>query len=183
MSGLDGRREAGGGIASATNATKAGGTRGVGAVEPVHGHGSVVPDGQDEHHVLKGLAHLGESTLGLEVVGVVEGRLLLRAEAVGDAVGRVDAGDVGHGVGDGLAVLDVEAVDLAQRTRGGAVVGNELGHHGEGLGGVEGHAGTVELGIAHAVRVEVASRLVAKTLGAGIPITTGRGIFAAGLSL
>lgn len=183
MGSLDSLWVTGSGIASATNATRAGGIRGVGAVQPVHGDSAVIPDRQDKHHALKSLAHLGKTALGLEVVGVVEGSLLLRAEAIRNAIGCVDARDVGHGVGDRLAVLDIEAGDLAQRARGGAVVGDELGHHGEWLGGVERHAGSVELGVPHAVRVEVAARLVTETLGAGISITAGRGILTAGRSI
>ena len=41
-------------------------------------------------------------------------RLLLSAEGVGDAVGGSDTGEVGVGVGDGLAALDVDTADFLQ---------------------------------------------------------------------
>ena len=124
----------------------------------------VVPDGHDEDHTAatrEGLAHLLEAALRSEGVGVAEGGLLLRAEAVGDGVDGVDAGDLREGVGDHLAVLDVEPVDLFEGTRARAGVGDELCHDGELGLRVNLKPGAVEGGVAHAVRIEVASGLVA----------------------
>lgn len=169
-------------VARTTNGTGASGSLGEGAVEPVHGDGGVVPDGEDEHHLLELLAHLGQAALGAKVVGVVKGRLLGGAKVLGDAVAG-DARDLGLAVGDSLAALDVEALDLGQGAGGGAVVGDELGDDGEGLGGVEGQAGAVKGLVAHAVRVEVAAALVAVALAAGVAVTAGGGVGAAGLAV
>lgn len=178
MSSLNRGGKASSRVARATNGTRASGSLREGAVEPVHGHGGVVPDGQDKHHVLELLAHLGQAALGGKVVGVVESRLLGRAKVLGDAVAR-HAGDLGLAVGDGLAALDVEALDLGQGTGGGAVVGDELGDNGKRLGGVEGQAGAVKGLVAHAVRVEVAAALVAVALAARVAVTAGGGVGAA----
>lgn len=173
MGGLDGLWEAGGGVAGSAGDAEASLVRGVRRVEPVHGGRVVRPDRQDQDHALQSLAHLGEATLGLEVVVVAKGSLLLLAETVGDGVGGVDAGDAGHGVGDRLAVLDVETLDVGQGARVGAVVGDELGHDRDGLGGVDSQARAVEARVAHAVRVEVATVLVADS---GVPAVTGTAV-------
>lgn len=68
-----------------------------------------------------------------KVVGAVGGGLLGGAVVVGDGVAR-DARHVGLGVANGLAVLDVETLDFAEAAR---VIGQELGHDGEHLGGVD----------------------------------------------
>lgn len=179
---LDGLRDTSGGVASTTNGTRASGSWGVGAVEPVHGYGSVIPDGQDKHHLLQLLAHLGQTTLGRKVVGVVEGNLLRLAKVLGDAV-TTDACNLGHAVGDSLAALDVEALDLGQGAGGGAIVGDELGHDGEGFGGIDGQARAVEGVVAHAVRVEVTAALVTVAIAAGVTITARGSVGAAGLAV
>jgi len=113
----------------------------------------VVPDGHDEDHVLgEGLAHLGEAAALLEDVGVAEGRLLGAAVRRGDGV-AADARDGALAVGDHLAVLHVEALDLAQL----AARLEELRDHGDLLARVDGEALAVEAGVALAVAVEVAS--------------------------
>lgn len=182
MSSLHGGRKASSRVASTANSTRASSSLRVGAVEPVHRDSGVIPDRQDKHHVLELLAHLGQTALGAKVVGVVKGRLLRRAKVIGDAVTR-HTGDLGLAVGDGLAALHVEALDLGQGAGGGAVVGDELGDDGEGLGGVEGHASAVKGGVAHAVRVEVAAALVTVALAALVAVATGGGIGAAGLAV
>lgn len=126
-------------------------------------------DRQDQDHALQSLTHLGKTSLGSEVVVVAKGGLLLLTEAVGDRVGGVDAGDAGQRVGDGLAVLDVESLDIGQGSGICAIVGDELGHHGNWLGGVDGQAGAVEGLVAHAERVEVTAVLVAH---ARVPVIT-----------
>lgn len=60
------------------------------------------------------------------------------------------------------AVLDVETLDLGEGASVCAVVGDELGDDGEDLGGIDSLAGTVEAGVAQAVRVEIASVGVAE---------------------
>jgi hypothetical protein len=47
----------------------------------------IVPDGHDKNHSgAQGSAHLGETSLGSEFVGVAESSLLSSAEGVGDGV-------------------------------------------------------------------------------------------------
>ena len=45
-------------------------------------------------------------------------RLLLSAEGVGDTVGGGDTGEVGEGVGDGLAALDIDTFDFLKQVIG-----------------------------------------------------------------
>jgi len=75
------------------------------------------------------------------------------------------------GVGDGDAILDVETADLIEVTRGSSGVGKELGNDGNLLGGIDGLARAVEVLDSHAVRVKVASVLVANTSSTVIAIT------------
>ncbi|CAG8779468.1 10370_t:CDS:1, partial [Acaulospora colombiana] len=114
-----------------------------------------------DHTLGHGLVHGGETTLVGEIVGVAERGLLGGAECGGDGVVGGHTSNVGLGVGDDFAVLDVEAADLVEGTAGGAVARQELGDDGELGVGVDGQAGAVVGGVAHTVRVEVASVLVA----------------------
>jgi hypothetical protein len=75
----------------------------------------IVPNGEDEDHTLgKGLVHGGEATLGSKVVVVTEGGLLVGAELLGNGIVGGETSNVGLGVLDDLAVLDVEAADLLE---------------------------------------------------------------------
>jgi hypothetical protein len=75
----------------------------------------VVPDTENESHAsIEILAKAGKTTLLGERVGVTSGGLLLLAELVGDLVGLCDAGDVGVGLLDDLAVLNIDAADGAE---------------------------------------------------------------------
>jgi hypothetical protein len=131
----------------------------------------VVPDGHDEDHSLtERSAHLSETSLGSEDVLVSESSLLGGAEGVGDGVAW-DRGVVGVGVRDHEAVLYVEALDFREGAGVGAVVGDELGDYCEGLGSVDGQAGAVEGGVAHAVGVEITSVGIAKGGVAGADTT------------
>ena len=151
--GLDVGGDARGGAAGAALGAEAGRVDGVGGVEPQHVGRVVVPDGHDEDHVAgEGLAHAGETAALVEDVLVAEGRLLGVAVVLGDRV-AADARDCALAVGDDLAVLDVEALDLAQFAAGL----DELRDDGDLLGGVDGEALAVEALVALAVRVEVAS--------------------------
>jgi hypothetical protein len=127
----------------------------------------VVPERHDQNHVaLESLGHLGEATLLGEVVCVTEGGLLGLAEILGDLI----AGHAVNGalrVGDDLAILHVVALDGLEAA---ALTLDELGHDGELLGGVNRHAGAVEVLDTHAVRVEVASVGVAGAGVAGIGV-------------
>lgn len=106
----------------------------VGGVEPQHVGVVVVPQAHDEDHAIaERLTHALEASHRGEDIGVVSGGLLGSAVVGGDGVAR-DTSHVGLGVGNGLAVLDVEALDLAQVA---GVVGQELGDNGEDLGGVD----------------------------------------------
>ena len=162
--GLDVAGDTGGGGARAAEVAGAGSVGRVGGVEPEHVGVVVVPERHDEDHTLgEGGAHLHETSLGAEVVGVAEGGLLGVAVGGGDGV-AADSGDIALGVGDHLAVLDVESLDLGEVA---AAVGEELGDDGELGGGVDGHARAVEGGVALAVAVEVASIGVALASVAG----------------
>ena len=129
----------------------------------------VVPERHDEGHALvHSRADGGEAALLLEGVLVAEGFLLCSAECLIDGV-TGDAGNGGHGVWDGLAVLDVEALDL------GEWASDELGDYGEFLAGVDCFALAVEGRVSHAVAVEVASIRIAITSIAsrGVSATAG----------
>jgi len=143
-----------GGGALAAGGTGAGPVNGVGRVEPEHVGVVVVPDGHDEDHgLLHGDTHLLESTKLLVDVGVAENFLLSIAVGIGDGVAR-NTSNGGLRVGNNLAVLGVEALDLSEVAGG---VGKELGNDGDLLGGVDDLALAVEAGVALAVRVEVAA--------------------------
>jgi len=159
--GLNLGRDTGGGRAStALGAGGAGLVDGVGRVEPEHVGVVVIPDGHDQdHRALEGLAHLSHTALAVEVIDVTEGDLLGIAPLLGDGVAGV-AGDLGLGVGNDLAVLNVEALDLAEDASRVLV---ELGDDGHLLGGVDGHALAVEGLVALAVGVEVAAIRIANT--------------------
>lgn len=82
----------------------------------------VIPNTEDKSHTsIQILAESSKTTLLSERVGVTSGSLLLLAELVGDLVGLCDTGNVGVGLLDDFAVLDVDAADGAEST-GGSVV-------------------------------------------------------------
>lgn len=122
----------------------------------------IVPQAHDEGHGGgNGAAHLRETTLLREAIAIAKDLLLVLAKVGGDGVAG-DASDGGHGVGDDLAVLDVEALDLGEAAIAAL---DELGDDGHLLAGVEGEvgAGTVEGLVALAVGVEVTSIGIAVT--------------------
>ena len=100
-----------------------------------HVHVVVIPERHDKDHAaIEGVAHLLEAAAGLEGVGVVERLLLIVAIRVADRVVRLPAHrHVGHR--HHLAALHEEPADLTEFARVRAVRGDELGHHGERLGG------------------------------------------------
>lgn len=157
---LNAGRDTRAGWASATSNTglACGGIGGVIRVEPEHVDGVVVPQAHDENHTLvHGLAHGSEATLAAEAISVAEGGLLSGAETWGDGVASGDAWNVGGGLLDDLAVLDVEAADLAKVTGGSAVGGVELGDDGELALGVDVATGAVEGLIAETESIVVAA--------------------------
>jgi hypothetical protein len=161
-----------GGIACTTGSTRAGGVGWVGGVKPEHVDFVIVPDRQDQNHTLgHSLVHGGISTLGQPVVAVTKGSLLSSTEFGGDGIESVHAGDVGLGVLDDLAVLDVETANLFEGAVSGSVAGDELGDDGEFGLGVHGQTFTIEGSVTHAVRVEVASVFVADSTVAVVSIT------------
>lgn len=132
--GLNVRGHTAAGRAGTARGPGVGRVNGVGRVEPQHVGVVVVPQAHDEDHAVgHGRGHGVEAALLRKVVGAVGGRLLGGAVVVGDGVAR-DARHVGRGVANGLAVLDVEALDLVE---GAGVVSQELGHDREHLGGVD----------------------------------------------
>jgi len=125
----------------------------------------VVPDGEDENVSLRqGPTHGSVATTLLEVGCVTKGALLSVAERVAKGVIALkNTREVGDGVGDDLAVLDVEAADLLESASAGAVVGNELGDDLEGLGSVDDLTGTIVVPLSETVWGEVATVSVAET--------------------
>ena len=84
----------------------------------------VVPDGEHEDHtLLKSSTHGGKATLISKLVGIAKCGLLSSAEVVGDRV-TGDTSNVSVGVGDDNAILDIEALNLAQGSRGGTILHN-----------------------------------------------------------
>lgn len=156
---LDIRRDAGGDVAGTTGDAGSGG-RGSGrvvAVEPEHVGRVIIPQGHDENHALgEGSTHALEAAVLFEDVLVLEQALLGGAVLGGDGV-AADAGPGRLRVGDHLAVLHVEALDLLEGAAGGAVVGDELGDDGKLALGVDGHARAVEGLVALAEGVEITS--------------------------
>jgi hypothetical protein len=130
---------------------------GVATVQPLHVAALVPPDthGQD-HATGHGSTHAGGST---------EVHVALRADGLTVLiVGVVDLGGVvklDGGILNDLAVLDVKAVVLLEDA---TVIGGELGDNGDGLGGVDLLAETVELVVADVVGVVAAAVLVADTV-------------------
>lgn len=114
---------------------------GVAGVEPEHVDGMVIPERHDEDVALSERStHLLEAALVLERRLVLEDGLLLVTPSIGDRV----AFSTGMGrlrVCDGLAILDVEALDFLQVGAGA----DELGDNGELLLCVNGHARAVEV--------------------------------------
>lgn len=110
------------------------------------------------------LAHLREASLVLEAGVIAERLLLVVAELLRDRIVRLkEAREVGLGVGNNLAILDVEATDLDEVAGGGVVVGDELSNDRELLGGVDELVRAVVLPVALTVRVEVTTIGVAET--------------------
>jgi hypothetical protein len=121
----------------------------------------VVPERHDEDHaLLQCLAHGLHATGASEVVVVAEDALLVLAELVGNGV-TGDTSDIGLGLLEDLAALDVYTADLSKVAGVGAVGGDELGHNGDRLLGVDRLTRTVERLVAHAEGVEVTAVSVA----------------------
>jgi hypothetical protein len=140
---------------------------GVGGVEPEHVDRMVVPEGHDQDVAAsKRSTHLVETTNVGEGRSVGKGALLLGAKVVGDGV-TGDALDSRVGVLEDGAALDVEALDLRELGAGA----DELGDNGHLLGAVQSHARAVEVTDTHAVAVEIATVLVAKTTVAVVTVT------------
>jgi hypothetical protein len=122
----------------------------------------IIPDGHDENHsFLQRCSHSGETSLGLELIGVTKGSLLGIAERVRDGVTR-NSSDGGLRVGDDNAVLNIEASDFGQGAGRSAIIGDELGDDRELGAGVDSQSLSIECGITHAVRVEIASISITK---------------------
>jgi hypothetical protein len=146
-------------------------------IKPEHVRGIVVPDTQNENHsVSQGAAHLGQATLLSKHVAVLEYRLLVGAELVRDRViVGAQSRNIDLGVLNNNTVLDIETTDLLQSSAGCTGGGMELSYDSDLLARIdlEARARSVVGLIAHAERVEVATRLVTdvtavRTLGAPV---------------
>ncbi|KAK8877542.1 hypothetical protein PGQ11_002488 [Apiospora arundinis] len=138
-------------------------------VQPVHVRLLVVPEAEDEHHAaVERRARRLEAAVAVKVLLV----LLVALGAERGRHGRL-------GFGNRLAVLDVDAADLAQHFAAapsravGLLGGHELRHHGEGPLGVDGLVGAVEVGADGLVRVEAAAGLAAQALFAVAALDAG----------
>jgi len=133
------------------------GVGGVRGVQPVHVHFVVVPERHDKDHaVLESVTHSLQAASASEVVVVAEDALLVLAEGVGDRV-AADTSDVGRGLLEDLATLDVQTADLDEVAILSVVGGDELSHNGNRLLGVDRLARAIERLVAHAEGVEVAT--------------------------
>jgi hypothetical protein len=123
----------------------------------------VVPDGHDEDNTLgEGLVDGREPTDGSEMVGVTENALLLGAEVSGDGVeSGAHSGDVDLGVLNDDAILNIDTADFFKSAGIGTVCGDKLGNDSDLLSGIDDLSGSIEAGVTHTVRVEVATILVA----------------------
>jgi hypothetical protein len=82
----------------------------------------VIPDREDKHHtLLKRGTHGCKTSLVSKLVGVAECGLLGSAEIVGDGVSG-DTGNISVRVGNDDAILDIEALNLAQGAGGSTVL-------------------------------------------------------------
>jgi hypothetical protein len=165
---ISGVTRAGG--AGSTGDTRLGGIliKRVVRVEPEHVGVVVIPERQDENHAAaESITHSVQATMLVEDVLVAKGLLLSNTEiGVNGVAGNTI--DVGLGVGNDLAVLDVETLDLSQA----AARSDELGDNGELAAGVDSHTLAVEGLVAHTPRVEVAAIRITSTSIAGIGVGT-----------
>ena len=112
-----------GASAGTTSSADLVGTNRVGGVEPEHVGSVVIPNTEHKSHAsIEVLTEASKATLLGERVGVTGSSLLLLAELVGDLVGLCDSGDVGVGLLDDLAVLNVDSADCSEGTGRGVVV-------------------------------------------------------------
>jgi hypothetical protein len=146
---------------STTGSTWRGLGGGVGRVEPESVGVVVIPEGHNEGHAgRQGLTHSRKASLCEETGIVTEGSLLGGAVVSSDGV-TGNASNGGRWVGDDLATLDVEALDLSEW------VTDELSDDSEWRRRVNGQALSVEVSDTLAIRVEVTSIGIA---GSGVSV-------------
>ena len=125
----------------------------------------IIPNTHNEDHsVSHSLAHGGQTSLGGEVVGITESSFLVRAELICDRVVGCHSGDVDLGVLEDLTILNVQATDFTEGSGGAVVVGQELSDNCEFFGGVDCLPFSIEGGVTHAERVEIATVGIAKAV-------------------
>merc|ERR1712087_622408 len=133
--------------------------------QPEHVGIVVIPE---KHHqdntCINCLLDLAETVLLEEIGAVLRLCNPVFAEVIGDAVMLISINSVAW-VLDFLAILSVELFDLHELARICAIIGDELRGHSDWLGGinVEFEPGPKKLLLAKAVRLEVATVLVAQT--------------------
>jgi hypothetical protein len=156
-------RLAAGGRACSSGNTWARSSGWVVAVEPEHGVGVIIPEGENENHTgLVSCGHGSKASVLVIAVSVVEHSLLFLAVSRGDRVSG-DTWDGGLRVGDDNTVLDIEALNLVQVTAGSSTVGQELSDDSEDLVSINNHARTIECLITHSVRVEITSIRISRS--------------------
>merc|ERR1712087_618340 len=153
--------------------------------QPEHVGIVVIPERHHQDNTcINCLLDLAETTL-LEEIGAVLGFCNpVFAEVIGDAVMLISIDSVAW-VLDFFAILSVELFDLHELARICAIIGDELRGHGDWLGGInlEFRARTKEVLVAKAVRLEVATVLVAQTLEAIRTVVSAIGALTARLSV
>jgi len=113
-----------------------GGSDWIGGVEPEHVNIMVVPDRQNQDHtVFEGLAHLGDTSFGRELVDFFEVLLDGSAEVVRDRVVLLSVDGGGWSLNH-FSSLDVLSSDFVDSSVVSSVVGNELSDDGEWHGGI-----------------------------------------------
>jgi len=123
----------------------------------------VAPNTQDQDHTLvECLTHLGQTTLGGEVVRVTEGLLDISTVLVRNGVVSLDTRNVDLGVLDDLSVLQVDTANFRELTSATVAASEELCDNSHLLGGIDSLALTQEGLVAHTERVEVTAVLVAR---------------------
>jgi len=154
---------------------------GVGAVQPEHVGIVVIPQRHDENHAsIDGLLHGIQASLLQEIRAILGNGNPVCAEVVSDGVVLLSVDRV-RWVLNGPAILLVELLHLNKLTVVGAIVGDELRGHRDGLGAVNLEVGAwaEEIVGAQPVRLDVTTVLVAQAAEAVLAIVAAINTLAA----
>mmetsp|Transcript_80711 Transcript_80711/g.164293 ORF Transcript_80711/g.164293 Transcript_80711/m.164293 type:complete len:383 (+) Transcript_80711:100-1248(+) len=140
---------------------------GIVRIQPQHVGLRIVPEGHHQHHAtVQSFSHGFQATLQVEVIHIPEGFLHIGANFVGNRITSDPCN--GHvGVGNHLAILDVEATDVDEVSVIPVAFSDELSDHRHLLAAVDLEVPgptAVELLVAQTPGIEVAAVLVADSL-------------------